>query len=214
MQRSWRRGARIACRTRSAPEWPARKVSCPARDRPIAAPGAPAGRAGDRYGAWVSELGPVAQEMGIRPATIEDAGEVVRLAALMYEAMGLDATGTVWRRAAVTAMAGRLGEDAMVFVADDPGTPGRLAAIGAGVIATRLPSPVNPAATVGYIQWVSTDPRWRRRGLARLITSTLITWFRDRDVRAIELHVTPEGAGLYRSLGFGPGDNPGLRIRL
>ena len=176
--------------------------------------GGPADRAGDRYGAWVSELGPVAQAIAIRPATMEDAGEVVRLAALMYEAMGLDATGTVWRRAAVTAMAGRLGEDAMVFVADDPGTPGRLAATGAGVIATRLPGPANPAATVGYIQWVSTDPRWRRRGLARLITSTLITWFRDRDVRAIELHATPEGAGLYRSLGFGPGDNPGLRIRL
>jgi hypothetical protein len=32
--------------------------------------------------------------MAIRPATIEDAGEVVRLAALMYEAMGLDVTGT------------------------------------------------------------------------------------------------------------------------
>ena len=94
MQRSWRRGAKIACRTRSAPEWPARKVFSPARDRPIAAPGAPAGRAGDRYGAWVSELGPVAQGMAIRPATIEDAGEVVRLAALMYEAMGLDVTGT------------------------------------------------------------------------------------------------------------------------
>ena len=152
--------------------------------------------------------------MAIRPATIEDAGEVVRLAALMYEAMGLDATGTAWRRAAVTAMASRLGEDAVVFVADDPGTPGRLAATGAGVIATRLPSPANPAATVGYIQWVSTDPRWRRRGLARLITSTLIEWFRDRDVRAIELHATPEGAGLYRSLGFAPGANPGLRIRL
>ena len=72
--------------------------------------GAPAGRAGDRYGAWVSELGPVAQEMGIRPATIEDAGEVVRLATLMYEAMGLDATGMAWRRAAVTAMARRPGE--------------------------------------------------------------------------------------------------------
>ena len=60
----------------------------------LAAPVAPATRASDRYGAWVSELGPVAPGMTIRPASIEDAGEVVRLAALMYEAMGLDVTGT------------------------------------------------------------------------------------------------------------------------
>ena len=163
MQRSWRRGAKIACRTRSAPEWPARKGSCRRARPPHRRAGGPGRPGGDRYGAWVSELGPVAQGMAIRPATIEDAGEVVRLAALMYEAMGLDATGTAWQRAAVTAMASRLGEDAAVFVADDPGTPGRLAATGAGVIATRLPGPANPAATVGYIQWVSTDPRWRRR---------------------------------------------------
>ena len=66
----------------------------PGARRPHRCAGAPAGRAGDRYGAWVSELEPVARGMAIRPATIEDAGEVVRLAALMYEAMGLDVTGT------------------------------------------------------------------------------------------------------------------------
>ena len=66
----------------------ARRATAPRRA------GSPATRASDRYGAWVSEPGPVTQGMAIRPATIEDAGEVVRLAALMYEAMGLDVTGT------------------------------------------------------------------------------------------------------------------------
>jgi GNAT superfamily N-acetyltransferase len=150
----------------------------------------------------------------IRRAGPEDAGEVIRLAALMYEAMGLDAADPAWRAAAVAALASRLGGDTAVFVADAPGSPGRLAATGAGTIATRLPGPANPGATVGYIQWVSTDPQWRRRGLARLITSALLGWFREREVGAVELHATQEAAALYRSFGFGPGANPGLRIQL
>ena len=161
----------------------------------------------------MSQLGGDEPGIAVRPATVADTGEVIRLAALMYEAMGLDASGTAWRQAAATALANRLGGDTQVFVADDPGQPGRLAATGAGVITTRLPGPANPAAAVGYIQWVSTDPRWRRRGLARSITSALLAWFSERDVRAIELHATPQAAGMYRSLGFGVGGNPGLRIR-
>ena len=157
---------------------------------------------------------PLTRISGVRPATADDTPEVIRLAALMYEAMGQEATGAAWRQAAATALGSRLGRDAMVFVADDPGSVGRLAATGAGTIATRLPSPANPAASVGYIQWVCTDPRWRRQGLARLITSALIAWFRERDVRAVELHATAHGAGLYRSLGFGPGSSPGLRMFL
>jgi GNAT superfamily N-acetyltransferase len=132
----------------------------------------------------------------------------------MYEAMGMDASGHAWREAAGQALATRLGRDAAVFVADSPATTGRLAAAGAGTIARRLPGPANPGARVGYIQWVSTDPRWRRRGLARQITAALLEWFAGRGVASVELHATDDAAGLYRSLGFGPGPNPGLRIRL
>ena len=152
--------------------------------------------------------------LAVRRAGPEDAVEVIRLAALMYEAMGLDAADPAWRTAAAAALASRPGADVAVFVADVPGSAGRLAATGAGTIATRLPGPANPRATVGYIQWVSTDPQWRRRGLARLITATLMGWFREREVGAVELHATPEAAALYRSFGFGPGANPGLRLRL
>ena len=157
---------------------------------------------------------PAGAGLAVRRAGPEDAAEVIRLAALMYEAMGLDATAPAWRAAAAAALASPPGVDAAVFVADVPGSPGRLAATGAGTIATRLPGPANPGATVGYIQWVSTDPRWRRRGLARLITAALMGWFRDREVGAVELHATAEAAGLYRSFGFGPGANPGLRVQL
>ena len=149
----------------------------------------------------------------MRAATLDDTPEVIRLAGLMYAAMGMDASGHAWREAAGQALATRLGRDAAVFVADSPAT-GRPAAAGAGTIARRLPGPANPGARVGYIQWVSTDPRWRRHGLARRITTALLEWFAGRDVRSVELHATGNAESLYRSLGFGPGPNPGLRIRL
>jgi GNAT superfamily N-acetyltransferase len=152
--------------------------------------------------------------IAVRAGTLADTPEVIRLAGLMYEAMGMDASGHAWREAAGQALATRLGKDAAVFVADSPASPGRLAAAGAGTIARRLPGPANPGARVGYIQWVSTDPPWRRRGLASQITTALLEWFAERGVPSVELHATGTAEGLYRSLGFGPGPNPGLRIRL
>ncbi len=45
---------------------------------------------------------------------------------------------------------------------------------------------------MGYIQWVSTDFAWRRRGLARAITIALLDWITKRQVHPVELHATPE----------------------
>jgi GNAT superfamily N-acetyltransferase len=150
----------------------------------------------------------------VRPATDQDSGEILRLASLMYEAMGVDAGDEPWRVAAARALSQRLGHDAAVFVVDDPVASGRLAACGAASIATRLPGPANPDARVGYIQWISTDPIWRRRGMARAVTESLIAWLREQGVRSVELHATGDGVALYRSLGFAEGQNPGLRRRI
>ncbi len=50
-------------------------------------------------------------------------------------------------------------------------------------------------------------------GLARRITVALLDWYELMGVPWVELHATPEGEGLYRSLGFDEGPNPALRIR-
>lgn len=150
----------------------------------------------------------------VRLATDRDVAEIIRLAGLMYEAMGLGASNERWRLAAARALEQRLGHDVAVFVVDDLAAPGRLAACGAASVTTRLPGPANLDASFGYIQWVSTDPRWRRRGMARAVTQELVEWLRERGVRSIELHATPDGEALYRSLGFGQGQNPGLRLRV
>lgn len=155
----------------------------------------------------------VGERLTVRPATVEDATEIIRLATLMYEAMGVDASDESWQQAGLEAVTNRLGRDAAIYVTDDPSEKGRLAAVGAGTVAHRLPGPTNPDAAVGYIQWVCTDPKWRRRGLARLITASLLAWYESIGVRSVELHATAEGEALYRSLGFDEGTNLALRLR-
>jgi len=123
----------------------------------------------------------------------------------MYQSMGMDASGRTWREAARAELAARLGADVAVFVAEDPGGNGRLAAAGAGSIARRLPGPVNPGAKAGYIQWVSTDPRWQRRGLARRITIALLEWFAGNQV--------PGGGTARHQPGRGPVPVTGLQPR-
>jgi GNAT superfamily N-acetyltransferase len=147
-----------------------------------------------------------------RLATSADAPEVVRLAALMYTSMGLDASGLQWRENAMKVMAERLGGDeVVVFVVDDPERPGALAACGAAAVIQRLPGPNTPAGRWGYVQWISTEPRYQRRGFARAVMNALIAWLEARGVYNLELHATAQGEPLYRSLGFIDPHAPELR---
>lgn len=150
--------------------------------------------------------------MDPRLATPADAPEVVRLAAIMYASMGLDASGNEWRENATKMMTERLGGDeVVVFVVDDPETRGALAACGGAAVIQRLPGPNTLTGRWGYLQWICTEPRYRRRGLARAIVEAIIAWLEARGVHNVELHATPEGEPLYRSLGFGDPPSPELR---
>jgi ribosomal protein S18 acetylase RimI-like enzyme len=137
-----------------------------------------------------------------RLATRADAAEVARLAALMYASMGL-VTDRDWLAHAAAAFARRAGDHLVAFVVDRPEGEAGLVASGVGLISSRLPSPNNPDGRIGYIQWVATETAFRRRGLARQVLLGLLQWFDERGVPVIELHATPDGESLYRSLGFG-----------
>ena len=133
---------------------------------------------------------------------------MARLAELMYRALGAtldEASWGRWRVAAARAVGARLGDDLMVVVADDPGAPGRLVSCGAATVTERLPNPWHEDALVGYIQWMSTEPDFRRWGLARAVLAALLDWFAARGVDNVELHASPQGEGLYASAGFWAG---------
>ena len=74
---------------------------------------------------------------------------------------------------------------------------------GCGVIEfQRIPSPFNVTGTYAYISSMSTDVAWQRRGCARAALDELLHEARRREVRRVELHATPVGELLYRSVGF------------
>ena len=156
----------------------------------------------------------------VRMATADDAGEVVRLAAMMFASMGQDSTegedaAGGWRDAGRARFLERIGGDSLAtFVVDDPDRPGRLAASAAGSVVERLPAPLNPGGRAGYVQWVCTDPAFRGRGLGRLVMSALLDWYDRLGVGVVELHATAVAEGLYRSLGFDDSGPVALRRRL
>ncbi|MBA0124543.1 GNAT family N-acetyltransferase [Haloechinothrix sp. YIM 98757] len=150
----------------------------------------------------------------VRYATTQDTAEIIRLASLMYESIDLDASTRAWQEAARAAITERLGDGVAIVVAEHPSDSGSLVASGAGSICTRLPGPANLSGRVGYIQWVATAPEWRKQGLAREILTTLLDWYRQEGIVQVELHATTDGEPLYRSLGFGEGNYPGMKISL
>jgi GNAT superfamily N-acetyltransferase len=75
---------------------------------------------------------------------------------------------------------------------------------GGGVMMRRLlPRPGNlQGGEEAYILNVYTEPEHRRRGLARKIMETILTWCYERGVARVTLHPSDEGEPLYCSLGF------------
>jgi GNAT superfamily N-acetyltransferase len=148
-----------------------------------------------------------------RPATGDDAGEVVRLAAVLFESMGLESSDPIWQEEGQRHIRQRVGQDLAVFVVDDPPAPGHLAGAAAGTVAQRLPTPSNPSGLAGYVQWVCVEPDFRHRGVGQSVMAALLEWFEARDVRTVELHATPMAERMYRDLGFDDAGPRALRRR-
>jgi ribosomal protein S18 acetylase RimI-like enzyme len=153
------------------------------------------------------EVGPA------RRAVPGDAAELVRLRALMFDAMGIDTAGDAWRTSAEFHLQKVLAEgDVVAAVVDAPGA--RLAAGGVIEFQERIPSPGNPSGRGAYVSNMSTDIPWRRRGLARAVLAELLAEAARRGVERIELHATEDGMGLYQSVGFVPRTGGGAEMRL
>ena len=149
-----------------------------------------------------------------RRATAADVEELVRLAVVMFNAMGLDTGAPEWQEMGRQVTGRRLGSGDMAAWVVDGDEPGHLISAGVGMINQRLPGPRNPSGRAGYIQWVATESGHRRQGLGREVIQGLLRWFAEQGVSVVELHATADGEPLYRSLGFGTPPNPQLVIRL
>jgi ribosomal protein S18 acetylase RimI-like enzyme len=150
----------------------------------------------------------------VRPGVAADAAEITRLRGVMFEAMGVvDADGGRWRALCEVVLADALTVGGTAaFVVD--GRAGGLVSCGLATVSQRLPGPAVSNGLHGYIHTVATDPGHRRRGHARAVMAALLGWLAERGVAAMDLHATPDGEPLYRSLGFAERSTGGRELVL
>jgi GNAT superfamily N-acetyltransferase len=150
-----------------------------------------------------------------RRAEPDDAPELTRLRAVMFAAMG-QGDDESWRPACEDDLRLLLSGDAVAaFVVDAPDGSGLACGV-VGTLDRRLPGcgRTRRHSVVGHVSSMATDPRWRRRGLARTALEALLDWFADRGAASVTLNATAEGEPLYRSLGFSRQTHPALRLAL
>ncbi|MFE6486716.1 GNAT family N-acetyltransferase [Streptomyces sp. NPDC057757] len=154
----------------------------------------------------------------VRRALPEDAEEVLRLRQVMIDSVfATEPSSSAWHAESLPTVRRRLAEtdgDFVAFVVDHPDRPDALAALVAGTVDYRIGRADNPHGAIGYVFSVATDPDARRRGYARAGMETLLGWFRERGVTAVDLSASAEAEPLYASLGFVRKPDPSMRLRL
>jgi GNAT superfamily N-acetyltransferase len=141
--------------------------------------------------------------LSIRRAGLQDIPALVQLRREMFEAMGfqdaaaLDASDLACEHYFhETIRAGRF--HGWVAVTDD----GTVVASGGLVIDRHPPGPDNLSGQIGYVMSLSTEPAFRRRGLAKRIMQAMLSALREWEIPAAALHATDAGRPLYTALGF------------
>ncbi|WP_326723384.1 GNAT family N-acetyltransferase [Streptomyces sp. NBC_00243] len=153
----------------------------------------------------------------VRRAVPEDAEEVLRLRQVMIDSVFATESSSAWHADSLPTVRRKLADpdgDFAAFVVDHPDRPDALAALVAGTIDYRIGRAGNPHGAIGYVFSVATDPHARRRGYARASMETLLDWFRERGVTAVDLNASAEAEPLYVALGFVRKPDPSMRLQL
>lgn len=122
----------------------------------------------------------------------------------MFTSMGIEAAEQSWQSRCEAHLVERLGDGRIVGAVVDSPEAGGLACSGLAEVALRIPAPARAPGPRAYLSSFSTDPRWRRRGMARAVLALLLDELGKRGVSRVELHATADGLDLYRTFGFGP----------
>lgn len=149
----------------------------------------------------------------LRTATLADIPTIIAHRRAMFEEMGyrnraeldlMDANVENWYREKMER------NEYVEWIALDGA--GKIVA-GAGLwVMDSPPHPTDPSTRRGNILNVYTSPDYRRRGLAKRVTLTILDWCREHGIRTVILHASDEGRILYESLGFRPTNE--MRIQL
>jgi predicted acetyltransferase len=73
--------------------------------------------------------------------------------------------------------------------------------------------PHDPATRWALIINIYTEPKVRRRGLARRLMLLMIQWLKEQGFSSVVLHASHAGRPLYEKLGFVPTNEMRLRLK-
>ncbi|MBV8668990.1 MAG: GNAT family N-acetyltransferase [Candidatus Eremiobacteraeota bacterium] len=145
----------------------------------------------------------------LTPDELPKAAEMRRLMVLELDGEDYDLAYPGWRERFAAFFGGHLqAGDGAFFVAEhDDAIIGTSAAY---LVKThRAQTLGRPSA---YICQVYVRPEWRRRGLARVLTSAAVEWSRARGCEVVRLRTSKMGRPVYEGLGFRQTDELELRF--
>lgn len=144
----------------------------------------------------------------IRPATLEDVPLLLRHRRAMAEEMEAPDPAAVDRMIAAAEPYLRLAIPEgrwHAWIAEPGGS-------GAVEVVPWIPGRLDPAPRRAWIHSVYVEPAFRRRGIGRQLTETIIGWCREQGFGWIYLHPSEQGRLLYHALGFQPSSEMRLRL--
>ena len=150
----------------------------------------------------------------IRSATPADIPEILRQRRAMYEDMNYTDAAALTTMAKLTAeylsQAIPNGTFRAWLAIDDNALP----IAGAALIVSPWPAhPYDLECRRATILNVYTNPQHRRRGIARQLMETVISWCKADGLARVTLHASDQGRHLYESLGFEPSNEMRLTLR-
>jgi GNAT superfamily N-acetyltransferase len=75
-----------------------------------------------------------------------------------------------------------------------------------------VPGRTDPAPRRAWIHSLYVEPSFRRRGLGRQLTQTILEWCRRQGFEWVYLHASRQGRPLYESIGFEPASEMRLKL--
>src|SRR5215469_16085706 len=154
-----------------------------------------------------------AQEISIRQATLADIPEIVRQRRRMYEDMHYTNAATLDTMCTLTAAYLQIAIPIGSFHAWLACSSERPVAGGAVLITPWPEHAYDLECRRATILNVYTDPEHRRRGIARRLMDTIITWCKQQGLARVTLHASDDGRHLYESLGFQDSNEMRLNLR-
>jgi len=83
---------------------------------------------------------------------------------------------------------------------------------GAVEVVQWVPGRLDPTPRRAWIHSLYVEPSFRRQGIGRRLTETMVAWCREQGFRWIYLHASEQGRPLYESLGFEPSSEMRLKL--